>query len=205
MPVLRPRPKEIIHLTNSRNPTTLIGMHVIGFLDDYPLKITLAELPNKPLHIHFGGEYGGGKDFEYFLDDELREALEKAARMGAAAEASAEATAVASPSAIEVPKTPGNTAALPAGIKILDAHTAETIVRYNVPVNDVLPQHNGKRWKDVIQVVGLKLEGMKTVGYIWGEDVEKGWEEFCNYCGTFIATEEQLKLIEAGCENLEKY
>ncbi|KAK6339924.1 hypothetical protein TWF718_009313 [Orbilia javanica] len=164
---LKPRPKHIRHITNSLDPASLIGKHVIGFLDDYPLYLTLSESAEKPLEIHFGGEYGGGKDFEYFMDDHLRSALEKAAGGGA--------------------RHP---------VKIIDAHVGEVSKKYEVPKNQKLPQHNGKIWHDKLTCVGLRLEGMKEIGYIWGEDVEKAWDEFCLYCGTFIATEEQLEELE---------
>ncbi|EPS37229.1 hypothetical protein H072_9021 [Dactylellina haptotyla CBS 200.50] len=179
---LRPRPHHIRHLTNSVDPASLIGKHIIGFLDDYPLYLTLLEDNGKTLEIHFGGEYGGGKDFEYFIDDTLRTALELAAKRGKAKPT-----------------------------KIIDAHTAEVNKPYEVPVNQKLPEHNGKIWHDKFSVVGLRLEGMKQIGYIWGEDTEKAWEEFCLYCGTFIASEEQLAEMEQKYEEekkndeLEKY
>ncbi|KAF3923059.1 hypothetical protein ABW20_dc0105225 [Dactylellina cionopaga] len=176
MPIrLKPRPKQIRHLTNSLDPATLIGKHVIGFLDDYPLSLTLMESLTKPLEIHFGGPYGGGKHFEYFLDSHLRTALESAAKNGSSRP-----------------------------VKIIGAHVAETTKTHEVPHNEKLPQHNGNTWHDKLACVGLKLEGMKEMGYIWGEDTERAWEEFCLYCGTFIATEEQLEEMERSYEEAEK-
>ncbi|KAK6523395.1 hypothetical protein TWF281_001375 [Arthrobotrys megalospora] len=172
---LKPRPEHIRHITNSLDPASLIGKHVTGFLDDYPLYLTLAEAPEKPLEIHFGGEYGGGKDFEYFIDEHLRSALEKAAKNGS--------------------KVP---------VKIIDAHVGETTKKYEVPHNEKLPQHNGKPWYDRFTCVGLQLEGMKEIGYMWGEDTEKAWDEFCLYCGTFIATDEQLEDLELQHQRNEK-
>ncbi|KAF3100607.1 hypothetical protein TWF706_006160 [Orbilia oligospora] len=172
---LKPRPKHIRHITNALDPASLIGKHVIGFLDDYPLSLTLSESAEKPLEIHFGGEYGGGKDFEYFIDDHLRSALEKAASDGFRRPA-----------------------------KIVDAHVGEVTKKYEVPKNEKLPQHNGKLWHDKLTCVGLRLEGMKEIGYIWGEDTEKAWDEFCLYCGTFIATDKQLEEIELEHQKKEK-
>ncbi|KAK6352135.1 hypothetical protein TWF730_008966 [Orbilia blumenaviensis] len=164
---LKPRPEHIRHMTNSLDPASLIGKHVIGFFDDYPLYLILYESPKKPLEIHFGGEYGGGKDFEYFIDDHLRNALEEAAKKGA--------------------KEP---------VKIIDAHVGEVTKKYTVPHNEKLPQHNGKLWNDRFTCVGFQLEGMREIGYMWGEDTEKAWDEFCLYCGTFIATDKQLEMME---------
>ncbi|KAK6499113.1 hypothetical protein TWF481_011684 [Arthrobotrys musiformis] len=173
---LKPRPKHIRHITNSVDPASLIGKHVIGFLDDYPLSLTLSESPDKPLEIHFGGECGGGKDFEYFIDDHLRSALEKAAS-----------------------NDPHH-----CPVKIIDAYSGEVTKRYEIPSNDRLPQYRGKIWYDTFTCVGIRLEGMKEIGYIWGEDTGKSWDELCFYCGTFIATDEQLAEMELDHQKKEK-
>ncbi|KAF3914667.1 hypothetical protein AA313_de0204529 [Arthrobotrys entomopaga] len=160
---LMPRPKAVRHFSKDFNPENLVGKYVIGFLDDYPLSITLPG-GDEPVEIHFGGKYGGGKDFEYKIDGHLRAALERAARFGS--------------------QNP---------CKIIAAHTAEATMTYSVPPNRNLPQYTGKQWNDKLSVVGLRIEGMKEMGYIWGEDVEKAWEETCLYCGTYITSGESME------------
>lgn len=118
---------------------------------------------------------GGGKCFEYFIDDHLRSALENAAKDGAGAP-----------------------------VKIVDAHVGEVTKKYAVPHNEKLPQHNGKLWRDRFTCIGIRLQGMKEIGYMWGEDTEKSWDEFCLYCGTFIATDEQLAEMELQHQQNEK-
>lgn len=45
---------------------------------------------------------------------------------------------------------------------------------------------------------------MDRVGWIWGEDTDKSWEEFVLYCGSYIPSKEQLETIEQQARDREE-